>query len=233
MGAGCRSPLRDLTDTRPRANRRPRASPHGELHACGKRVAVVREEVGAGDGIRTRDILLGKQTLCQLSYSRSGARGAQADLHSSEGPPEDQRERVELPAKLQPEGRASAGRNYLLLVFFLPARAEPATLLDALLWPRRGPASARAGTRQGWPLTPREPASATPGPRSTHPGALHGRREGHPGLRRTSSGGQGGRFGGSGLIVAPRIHKRRLEAGDAQGNHAGDEVRWLRGGNDG
>src|SRR5688572_20057146 len=26
---------------------------------------------GAGDGIRTRDILLGKQTLCQLSYSRS------------------------------------------------------------------------------------------------------------------------------------------------------------------
>jgi hypothetical protein len=29
-------------------------------------------EGGAGDGIRTRDILLGKQTLCQLSYSRSG-----------------------------------------------------------------------------------------------------------------------------------------------------------------
>ena len=27
---------------------------------------------GAGDGIRTRDILLGKQALCQLSYSRSG-----------------------------------------------------------------------------------------------------------------------------------------------------------------
>ncbi len=27
---------------------------------------------GAGDGARTRDILLGKQTLCQLSYSRSG-----------------------------------------------------------------------------------------------------------------------------------------------------------------
>ena len=27
--------------------------------------------VGAGDGIRTRDILLGKQALCQLSYSRS------------------------------------------------------------------------------------------------------------------------------------------------------------------
>jgi hypothetical protein len=26
---------------------------------------------GAGDGARTRDILLGKQTLCQLSYSRS------------------------------------------------------------------------------------------------------------------------------------------------------------------
>jgi hypothetical protein len=31
-----------------------------------------REGAGAGDGIRTRDILLGKQTLCQLSYSRSG-----------------------------------------------------------------------------------------------------------------------------------------------------------------
>jgi hypothetical protein len=25
---------------------------------------------GAGDGIRTHDILLGKQTLCQLSYTR-------------------------------------------------------------------------------------------------------------------------------------------------------------------
>ena len=31
-------------------------------------------EGGAGDGIRTRDILLGKQTLCQLSYSRPGGR---------------------------------------------------------------------------------------------------------------------------------------------------------------
>jgi predicted nucleic acid-binding protein len=31
-----------------------------------------RLDRGAGDGIRTRDILLGKQTLCQLSYSRSG-----------------------------------------------------------------------------------------------------------------------------------------------------------------
>ena len=29
-------------------------------------------EVGAGDGVRTRDIQLGKLTLCQLSYSRSG-----------------------------------------------------------------------------------------------------------------------------------------------------------------
>ncbi len=26
---------------------------------------------GAGDGIRTHDILLGKQTLCQLSYTRT------------------------------------------------------------------------------------------------------------------------------------------------------------------
>src|SRR5581483_5735641 len=31
-------------------------------------------EVGAGDRIRTGDPLLGKQMLCQLSYSRSGAR---------------------------------------------------------------------------------------------------------------------------------------------------------------
>ena len=33
---------------------------------------VSEREGGAGDGIRTRDILLGKQTLCQLSYSRAG-----------------------------------------------------------------------------------------------------------------------------------------------------------------
>ena len=37
------------------------------------------EEGGAGDGIRTRDILLGKQTLCQLSYSRPGVRSTPAD----------------------------------------------------------------------------------------------------------------------------------------------------------
>jgi hypothetical protein len=30
------------------------------------------EERGAGDGVRTRDIQLGKLTLCQLSYSRPG-----------------------------------------------------------------------------------------------------------------------------------------------------------------
>src|SRR5689334_10061460 len=34
-------------------------------------LGVVREG-GAGDGVRTRDIQLGKLTLCQLSYSRSG-----------------------------------------------------------------------------------------------------------------------------------------------------------------
>src|SRR4051794_25041578 len=32
------------------------------------------EGSGAGDGVRTRDLLLGKQTLCQLSYSRPGRR---------------------------------------------------------------------------------------------------------------------------------------------------------------
>src|SRR4051794_33267191 len=36
------------------------------------RVSLRRSQVGAGDGVRTRDLLLGKQTLCQLSYSRSG-----------------------------------------------------------------------------------------------------------------------------------------------------------------
>ena len=34
-------------------------------------VLSVKWGTGAGDGTRTRDILLGKQTLCQLSYSRS------------------------------------------------------------------------------------------------------------------------------------------------------------------
>ncbi|MBF8291171.1 MAG: hypothetical protein HW391_2139 [Chloroflexi bacterium] len=38
------------------------------------------ERSGAGKGSRTLDLLLGKQTLCQLSYSRSGGR------HSSLGP---------------------------------------------------------------------------------------------------------------------------------------------------
>ncbi len=33
--------------------------------------ADVQRGVGAGDEIRTRDPLLGKQMLCQLSYSRS------------------------------------------------------------------------------------------------------------------------------------------------------------------
>ena len=37
-----------------------------------------REGGGAGDGARTRDILLGKQTLCQLSYSRSGGNASLA-----------------------------------------------------------------------------------------------------------------------------------------------------------
>ena len=50
--------------------------PRGQAFAAPKssgRVLVLALEggSGAGDGIRTRDILLGKQTLCQLSYSRS------------------------------------------------------------------------------------------------------------------------------------------------------------------
>ena len=42
-------------------------------------------------GAGRRKPVLGKQTLCQLSYSRSGARDAQADRHSSEGLAGDQR----------------------------------------------------------------------------------------------------------------------------------------------
>ena len=42
--------------------------------ARGEEASCEEEGLGAGDGIRTRDILLGKQTLCQLSYSRSGGR---------------------------------------------------------------------------------------------------------------------------------------------------------------
>jgi hypothetical protein len=35
-------------------------------------VRFIRVEIGAGDGIRTRDINLGKVALYQLSYSRIG-----------------------------------------------------------------------------------------------------------------------------------------------------------------
>ena len=44
---------------------------------------------GAGDGIRTRDILLGKQALCQLSYSRSQSDGIvprRCDAATTPGP---------------------------------------------------------------------------------------------------------------------------------------------------
>ena len=41
---------------------------------------------GAGDGIRTRDILLGKPTLCQLSYSRSGGPESSADTTCAQRP---------------------------------------------------------------------------------------------------------------------------------------------------
>ncbi len=37
-------------------------------------MTAIPQGTGAGDGVRTRDLLLGKQTLCQLSYSRSGGR---------------------------------------------------------------------------------------------------------------------------------------------------------------
>ncbi len=34
-------------------------------------IVAIQTILGAGDGIRTHDILLGKQTLCQLSYTRT------------------------------------------------------------------------------------------------------------------------------------------------------------------
>ena len=46
-----------------------------DTHTIG---TVGEERSGAGEGSRTLDLLLGKQTLCQLSYSRSG------EAHSSE-----------------------------------------------------------------------------------------------------------------------------------------------------
>jgi hypothetical protein len=70
-----------------RSNRLRRRRPHGTARATDRVArsdALQRHrqtlslssggEGGAGDGIRTRDILLGKQTLCQLSYSRAGDR---------------------------------------------------------------------------------------------------------------------------------------------------------------
>ncbi len=43
------------------------------LVASHRITAVAVSRIGAGDGSRTRDLLLGKQTLYRLSYSRSGA----------------------------------------------------------------------------------------------------------------------------------------------------------------
>jgi hypothetical protein len=43
----------------------------GQDHARWDEQVLIREG-GAGDGTRTRDILLGKQTLYRLSYSRPG-----------------------------------------------------------------------------------------------------------------------------------------------------------------
>ena len=42
----------------------------GEIGGCTSFSALCYEVVGAGDGIRTRDIDLGKVALYQLSYSR-------------------------------------------------------------------------------------------------------------------------------------------------------------------
>jgi PBS lyase HEAT-like repeat len=56
----------------------PAAISRTERHSA----VVVEGEGGAGDGVRTRDIQLGKLTLCQLSYSRSGGRHLSRDGRS-------------------------------------------------------------------------------------------------------------------------------------------------------
>ena len=58
-----------LVRIREEVKRFPAAISRTERHSA----VCVEGEGGAGDGVRTRDIQLGKLTLCQLSYSRSGA----------------------------------------------------------------------------------------------------------------------------------------------------------------
>ena len=71
VARAARSGVRDLrlsVDPPPRA--------HGRMSEKElERHSAERARGGAGDRIRTGDILLGKQTLCQLSYSRSGGAG--------------------------------------------------------------------------------------------------------------------------------------------------------------
>ena len=43
--------------------------------SCGTKPGGILQTAGAGDAIRTRDNLLGRQELCQLSYSRSKSNG--------------------------------------------------------------------------------------------------------------------------------------------------------------
>ena len=72
--------------------------------------ADLRRFSGAGDGTRTHDILLGKQTLCQLSYARIAVSGAahfsttvtlgpDADRHRIRGRPAYFASPLDLPAR--------------------------------------------------------------------------------------------------------------------------------------
>ncbi len=72
-----------------------------------------RRKKGAGDGIRTHDILLGKQTLCQLSYTRSATidyTPTHSAVKSSRGRPAGP---PPLPAqrKIATGGNPGPGRN--------------------------------------------------------------------------------------------------------------------------
>ena len=73
--------------TRERAHRlHPRVWSSSRSHACPQRHRRIR----AGDAIRTRDNLLGRQELCQLSYARNtqpvGVRGLEPPTSASQTP---------------------------------------------------------------------------------------------------------------------------------------------------
>ena len=73
------------TSTPAMGSRRSASSSTVALRRCGRCSGNRRSGgVGAGDGVRTRDIQLGKLTLCQLSYSRSGGAHSRRGVASAQ-----------------------------------------------------------------------------------------------------------------------------------------------------